>query len=116
MLSKLWASLVTQLPAECGRRGFDPRVGKMPWRRERLPTPAFWPREFHGQRSLAGHSLWGHKESNMTERPSMSAILDHDKVVAECLYLMLLQTRIEWREDAKSRGGGLHGGLWTTAS
>ena len=46
----------------------------------------------------------------------MSAILDHDKVVAECLYLMLLQTRIEWREDAKSRGGGLHGRLWTTAS
>ena len=23
-------------------------VGKIPWRRERLPTPVFWPREFHG--------------------------------------------------------------------
>jgi len=22
-------------------------VGKMPWRRERLPTPVFWPGEFH---------------------------------------------------------------------
>jgi len=21
---------------------------KMPWRRERLPTPVFWPGEFHG--------------------------------------------------------------------
>ena len=22
-------------------------VGKIPWRRERLPTPVFWPGEFH---------------------------------------------------------------------
>ena len=27
--------------------GFDPWVGKIPWRRE-LPTPVFWPGEFHG--------------------------------------------------------------------
>ena len=25
-----------------GRPGFDPWVGKIPWRRERLPTPVFW--------------------------------------------------------------------------
>ena len=31
------------------------------------PTPVFWPGEFHGQRSLAGYSPWGHKESDMTE-------------------------------------------------
>ena len=36
---------------------------KIPWRREWLPTPLFLSGEFHGQRSLAGHSLWGHKES-----------------------------------------------------
>ena len=29
------------------RPGFSPWVGKSPWRRERLPTPVFWPREFH---------------------------------------------------------------------
>ena len=23
-------------------------VGKIPWKRERLPTPVFWPGEFHG--------------------------------------------------------------------
>ena len=33
---------------QCGRPGFDPRGGKIPWRRERLPTPGFWPGEFHG--------------------------------------------------------------------
>ena len=31
------------------RPGFDPWVGKIHWRRERLPTPVFWPRKFHGQ-------------------------------------------------------------------
>ena len=31
-----------------GRPGFHPWVGKIPWRRERLSTPEFWPREFHG--------------------------------------------------------------------
>ena len=33
-------------------------LGKVPWRRERLPTPVFWPGEFHP---------WDHKESDMTE-------------------------------------------------
>ena len=32
-----------------------------PRRREWLPTPRFVPGEFHGQRSLAGYSPWGHK-------------------------------------------------------
>ena len=30
------------------RPGLDPWVGKIPCRRERLPTPVFWPGEFHG--------------------------------------------------------------------
>ena len=33
-----------------GRAGFNPWVGKIPWRREQLPTPVFLPGEFHGQR------------------------------------------------------------------
>ena len=40
-------------------------VGKIPWRREWLPTPVFLPGEFHGQRSLVGYSPWGHKETDM---------------------------------------------------
>ena len=38
------------------RYGFDPWVGKIPWRRKRQPTPVFLPGESHGQRSLAGYS------------------------------------------------------------
>ena len=30
-------------------------VGKIPWRKERLPTPFFWPVEFHGLYSPLGH-------------------------------------------------------------
>ena len=37
-----------------------------PWRRKWEPTSVFLPREFH-ERSLVGYSLWGHKESEMTE-------------------------------------------------
>ena len=29
--------------------------------------PIFLLREFHGERSLAGYSSWGHKKSNTTE-------------------------------------------------
>ena len=32
---------------QCIRHGFNPWVGKIPWRRERVPTPVFWPRKFH---------------------------------------------------------------------
>ena len=28
--------------------GSIPGLGRIPWRRERLPTPVFQPREFHG--------------------------------------------------------------------
>ena len=33
---------------QCRKPRLDPWVGKIPWRRERLPTPVFWPGEFHG--------------------------------------------------------------------
>ena len=52
----LWLSW-SRIHLHCGRLGFDPWVGKIPWRRARLPTPVFLPREFHGP--------WGHKESDM---------------------------------------------------
>ena len=46
---------------------FNPWVGKIPWRRERLPTLVFWSEEFHGL-----YSPWGHKESDTTEKLSVS--------------------------------------------
>ena len=48
-------------PARAGdmRHGFDPWVGKTPWRRARLSTPVFLPGESHGQKSLVGYSPRG---------------------------------------------------------
>ena len=45
-----WTSLVAQLVKSLPAMwpGFNPWVGKIPRRRERLPTPVFCPREFHG--------------------------------------------------------------------
>ena len=39
----------------------------MPWRIERLPTPVFWPGEFHGL-----YSPWDHKEFDSTESLSLT--------------------------------------------
>ena len=46
----------------CKRRGFDPWMGKILWRRGWQPTPVFLPGESHGQRRLSGYSPWGRKE------------------------------------------------------
>ena len=61
--------MAKNLPAKnlCRRPRFLPWVGKILWRREWLSTPVFLPGESHGQRSLKSYSLWGLKESNMTE-------------------------------------------------
>ena len=49
------------------RYRFDSLVRKIPWRRVWQPTPLFLPGESHGQRSLEGYSLWGHKDWDVTE-------------------------------------------------
>ena len=43
-------------------------VRKILWRREWQPTPVLLPRDSHGQKSLAGYSLWDCKESDMIEQ------------------------------------------------
>ena len=53
---------------------FDPWVGKIPWRRKWRPTPVFLPEKSHGQKSLAGYSPGGLRESDMTEKLSMHAV------------------------------------------
>ena len=41
---------------------------KDPLKKEMVPTlQVFLPEEFHGQRSLASYSPWGHKELDTTE-------------------------------------------------
>ena len=49
------------------RHGFDPWVGKIPWRRKWQPTPVLLPGKSHGQRNLEGYSPWPCKELDMTQ-------------------------------------------------
>ena len=50
------------------RHGFNPWVGKIPWRRALQPTPVFLPGESPWTEETGGlYSQWGHKESDMTE-------------------------------------------------
>ena len=57
----LWLSW-QRIRLQCSRCGFNPWIGKIPWRKGRLPTPVFWPREFYGL-----YSPCGCKESDTTE-------------------------------------------------
>ena len=45
------------------RLGFNPWVGRVPWKRKWQPTPAFLPGNSHGQRSLVGLQPMGSQES-----------------------------------------------------
>ena len=47
---------------------FDPRPGKIPWRRKCQSTPVCLPGKSYGQSSLAGYSPRGCKESDTIER------------------------------------------------
>ena len=65
---------------QCRRPQFNHWVGKIPWKRKRLPTPGFWPGEFHGL-----CSPWGCKESDATERLSLSHKQNHAAFALSCL-------------------------------
>ena len=60
-----WCLRQLRICLQCRRPRFSPWVGKIPWRRERLPTPVYWSGQFHEL-----YSSWGCKESDMTERLS----------------------------------------------
>ena len=73
---------------QCGRPGFIPWVGKIPWRREWQPIPLFWPGEFHGQRL---YSPWGCKEQDTAEQLTLS--LFQVLCVASCFHRSSLLMR-----------------------
>ena len=64
------APVLENLPANAGNTrevslipGWEDPLGK-----KVATTPVFLPGKFHGQKSLTGYSLWGHKESDLTEQ------------------------------------------------
>ena len=63
--ASLVAQMVKNLPAM--QETWVQSLGwEVPLEKRMATTPLFLPEESHGQRSLAGYSPWGHKESNTT--------------------------------------------------
>ena len=74
------------------RPGFNPWVGKIPWRRAWQLTPVFLPGESQGQRNLAGSmGSCGHKESDMTEQQTFSLLF--------VIYLFFLKDQFSSRKE-----------------
>ena len=69
-----WSRICLQC-RRCRRLGFNPWVGKIPWRRAWKPIPVFLLGKSHGQRSLVGCGSWGHKESDMAKATEHTDIL-----------------------------------------
>ena len=61
--------------------GFDPCVGKSPWRRSWQPTPAFLPGELHGQGSLAGYSPRGRSQTRLKRLSTAHSTCEHTHTV-----------------------------------
>ena len=69
------------------------------WRRAWHPTPVLLPGESHGQRSLAGYRPWGRKESDTTERLTLSffELLVKEILHFQHMWLQLLFSKDEQR-------------------
>ena len=74
-----------------GKPGFVPWVEKIPQRRERLPTPVFWPGKFHVE-----YSPWGHKESDTAERLSFPQFFSYSIIVSVQLCKKMVSPGIEF--------------------
>ena len=70
--------MVKNPPANAGDEGLIPALGRFPWRRKWRPTPGFLPGQSQGQRSLADHGPWGHKEPIMTQGPNKAITATSD--------------------------------------
>ena len=93
---------------QCGRhrrRGFDPWVGKSPWRKKWQPTPAFWPGEFQGQRM--GYSPCSCKKLDVTEHARSQR-----RVYMICIHGLNEEIKSTRHAFARAEGRGLPSPDW----
>ena len=89
-----FAPLVAQLvknPPAVWETWVDSWVGKIPWRRERPPTPVFWPGELHGP-----YSPWGRiaDSTDMSFSKLQEMMKDREAWRAAVLGVSKSQTRL----------------------
>ena len=75
---------------QCRRHGFDPWVGKIPWRRKWQPTPVFLLRKSHGQKNRVGYSSWGCRELDTTEHACTNSEFKLEKLILKLNIFSLL--------------------------
>ena len=108
------ASLVAQMVKnllQCRRLGFDPWVGKIPWRRNQQPTPVFLPAEFHGLRSQVGYrvakrwtwlsNFYFHKPTTVGKRKVYMNVCTHTHIHIKYtgMYVYITCYKIPWTEE-----------------
>ena len=76
------------------RHGFNLWVGKVPWSRKWQPIPIFLPGKSHGQRSLAGYSLWGCRVIN-------NWACMHTMYILQGYLLHKILEKIVWTKDRR---------------
>ena len=80
------------------------------WKRKEQHTPVFLPGEFYGWGSLAGYSLWGHKELDTTGWQHFSNISQYEKFclrivssLASMLFIFVY-TLLDYKTSWKVKG------------
>ena len=96
-----WLQMVKRLPEMQREPGFNPWVGKIPWRRKWQSTLLFLPGKCHGWSSLVGYSPWGGKESDATELAFLSFS------IPLCLILLPALFKDQKRSPTSAFPGGL---------
>ena len=76
------------------RHGFDPQIWKICWRRKWQLIPTVLTKKSQGQRSLAGYSPWGGRESDMTEHTQTHSMISNSgcplKALSFCVCFTLI--------------------------
>ena len=97
--------MVKNLPASAfrhNRHGFNPWVGKIPWKRARQPTAVFLPGESHAKKSLVGYGLSVQFSSVAQSSPTLCDPMNYSISgfpVLHCL-LEFAQTHVHGVSDA----------------
>ena len=84
----------THLPSR--RSGFEPWVGKIPWRRKRQPTPVFLPGKSPGQKGLVGYGPWDCKGVGHDLETKQHHISHSLKQMSFSLYINILLVLFLW--------------------
>ena len=87
----------------CKRCGFDPWVGKIPWKKKQQSTTVFLPAESHGQRSLVDYSPWGLRELDTTEHTCTHT---HTHTIENNQISLVQETKFPGKNNCKEQNRG----------